>query len=91
MSAPLKAKGRACDSAPLALRDSVGENKQLLEQLQAFPIAKAPVRRCVVCGSRVTNRNLGGYNGRSALSGTLWCSRCADSPAQRILLLEVQS
>jgi hypothetical protein len=40
-------------------------------------------RRCVACGTRVTNRNLGGYSGRSALSGSLWCDRCADCAQQR--------
>jgi hypothetical protein len=40
------------------------------------------IRCCVACGTRVTNRNLGGYSGRSALSGSLWCERCADSAQQ---------
>jgi hypothetical protein len=29
---------------------------------------KGVVRRCVSCDSRVTNQNLGGFGGRSALS-----------------------
>ena len=37
------------------------------------------IRRCVACGCRVTNRNLGGYDGRSALSADLWCYSCADN------------
>ena len=37
------------------------------------------IRRCVACGCRVTNRNLRGYNERSALSGDLWCYSCADN------------
>lgn len=40
--------------------------------------ARLLTRQCVVCGCRVTNQNLGGYNGRSALSGALWCCECAD-------------
>jgi len=35
-------------------------------------------RRCAVCGCTVTNENLGGDNGRSALSGELFCLTCAD-------------
>jgi hypothetical protein len=45
---------------------------------------KTPLR-CVACDTPVTNRNLGGYNGRSALSGILWCMGCADLPQQRLL------
>ena len=48
---------------------------------------KQPLRRCVACDKPVTNRNLGGYDGRSALSGPLWCINCADLPQQRLLNL----
>jgi hypothetical protein len=41
------------------------------------------MRRCVVCGRTVTNQNLGGYNGRSALSGDLWCLSCAGGKQER--------
>jgi hypothetical protein len=44
-------------------------------------------RSCLACGSTVTNRNLGGHNGRSALSSNLWCERCADFPQQLVLSL----
>ena len=47
--------------------------------------SKAAVRRCAVCAARVTNRNLGGYDGRSALTGDLYCLRCADFPSRRLL------
>jgi len=50
-----------------------------------FRPRRSPVRRCVACGARVTNRNLGGNNGRSALSGPLWCLQCADRPQQLLL------
>jgi hypothetical protein len=57
-----------------------------LDRLKTAPGVKVAgdsiIRCCVACGTRVTNRNLGGYSGRSALSGSLWCERCADS-AQR--------
>ena len=46
---------------------------------------KAGIRRCVSCDSRVTNRNPGGNDGRSALSGKVWCLRCADY-SQKLLL-----
>jgi hypothetical protein len=42
---------------------------------------KVPARRCVSCNSRITNRNLGGNDGRSALSGPVWCLSCADGKA----------
>jgi hypothetical protein len=35
-------------------------------------------RRCAACGCRVTNGNLGGFVGHSALSGSLFCYHCAD-------------
>jgi hypothetical protein len=41
-------------------------------------LAAETVRGCVVCGAHVTNDNLGGYSGRSALGGDLWCLSCAD-------------
>ena len=34
--------------------------------------------RCVVCGIVVENENLGGFSGRSALSGRVFCPRCED-------------
>jgi hypothetical protein len=44
-------------------------------------------RRCAACSSRVTNRHLGGCNGHSALTGNLYCLRCADVPIQQLLRL----
>jgi hypothetical protein len=41
------------------------------------------LRRCVVCGVHVTNSNLGGYSGRSGLSGKLFCLDCADGKQER--------
>jgi formylmethanofuran dehydrogenase subunit E len=35
-------------------------------------------RYCARCGERVTNANVGGYEGRSALTGRLFCLACAD-------------
>ena len=42
---------------------------------------RSTARRCVACGCFVGNSNLGGYGGKSALSGRLWCLRCADGRA----------
>ena len=47
---------------------------------------RAPQRRCISCYCRVTNSNLGGYSGRSALTGPVWCYRCADYARQLVLL-----
>ena len=33
---------------------------------------------CAGCGVGVANDNLGGHDGRSALTGRLWCTSCAD-------------
>ena len=52
--------------------------------LQAFRPTPA-TRRCVACNVRVTNSNLGGADGKSALTGPLWCRLCADSPCQLLL------
>jgi hypothetical protein len=37
------------------------------------------LRYCVNCGVRVTNQNVGGYEGKSALTGRLFCEVCADA------------
>ncbi len=55
--------------------------------LGAVQVRRVVIRRCISCDSRVTNRNLGGYDGRFALSGPLWCYDCADLPKQLILPL----
>jgi hypothetical protein len=52
---------------------------------QVFGRRRTATRQCVSCGSRVTNRNLGGNHGRSALSSDLWCLQCADYPRQLVL------
>jgi hypothetical protein len=52
--------------------------------LQAFRPTPAR-RRCVACDARVTNSNLGGADGKSALTGPLWCRLCADLPRQLLL------
>ena len=45
---------------------------------QVFSRRIAATRRCVSCDSPVTNQSLGGFGGRSALSGPVWCLQCAD-------------
>ncbi len=39
-------------------------------------------RYCANCGERVTNQNVGGYEGRSALTGRLYCERCVEEMEQ---------
>ena len=41
-------------------------------------------RKCVACDVPVTNRNLGGHDGRP-FSNRVWCQRCTDYPAQLLL------
>jgi len=55
--------------------------------LQAFSCRRAATPRCTACNSTINNRNLGGNSGRSALSGPVWCLRCADHPQQLLLAL----
>lgn len=38
-------------------------------------------RHCCGCNTVVTNDNLGGHSGHSALTGDLWCLGCADGRA----------
>lgn len=52
---------------------------------QVFSRRRAATRRCVSCDSPITNRSLGGYDGRSALSGPVWCLQYSDFPSQRVL------
>jgi len=52
-----------------------------------FRFPQPKVRLCTACGCRVSNRNLGGYDGRSALTGSLWCYGCADSPPPTFLAI----
>jgi hypothetical protein len=37
---------------------------------------RTAIRRCVCFGAVVTNRSLGGFDGRNALTGRLWCLHC---------------
>lgn len=86
MSTPPNEEGRACDAAHFT------ESNDAAKLLAAFPesntiSARARIlscrkplssRRCSVCRARVDNYNLRGYSGRSALTGVLYCLRCAD-------------
>jgi hypothetical protein len=53
------------------------------------PRAHNPIERCAACSRGVKNRNLGGFFGRSAITGPLLCVTCADQPPQPLLLVEV--
>ena len=80
MSGPPKKERRLCGTALRQLQ--LQRAYRLLSFLQ---VRKGAVRRCVSCDSRVTNRSLGGNDGRSALTGNLYCLRCADFPRQLLL------
>lgn len=64
----------------------VGTAPQAADLLGAYYVltflqrTRVPPRRCVSCYSQITNRNLGGYDGRSASTGEVYCLRCADGP-----------
>ena len=78
MNRPPKERG----GLPTALKlDKLPIPYRFLLFPQVFSRRRAATRRCVACGSRVTNRNLGGNDGRSALSGPVWCLSCADGKA----------
>jgi hypothetical protein len=52
-----------------------------LGKLRKSPLpSNLDVRCCIACGDPVTKANLGGWSGRGALSGILWCEKCADNP-----------
>jgi hypothetical protein len=84
MSGPPREKG----GLPTALKvPKLSIPYRFLRFPQVFSRRRAATRRCVSCDSRITNRNLGGNDGRSALSGELWCLRCPDFPMQQLLKL----
>ena len=84
MSGPPKRTG-VLQQTPISKLDlHTGYHFPLL--LQAFA-GQARVRHCVACDSPVRNKNLGGNDGRSALTGPAWCLRCADCPQQLLLRL----
>jgi hypothetical protein len=64
------------------IRKLLGTTYRSFAQAQ---VRRVVIRRCASCDARVSNRSLGGFNGRSALSGVLFCQRCADWPGQLFL------
>ena len=40
------------------------------------PFHQQDEMRCVCCRKRISNRSLGGFDGKSAMSGRLWCLSC---------------
>jgi len=44
----------------------------------------------VSCAVRVRNANFGGFDGKSALTGLLYCLLCADFPKQLVLIREAR-
>jgi hypothetical protein len=74
-------------TAPTARRggskDRQTETQKYSQPVAAQIIPFPGVRPCAVCGVFVGNLNLGGHNGRSALTGGLLCSNCADRAHER--------
>jgi hypothetical protein len=87
-----KARPQACSSQfELQLRSSGALSivaRRRSRSFRATVLAETPLcrwahrrerlRRCCVYGIVVRNRNLGGFSGRSALSGRLFCLHCED-------------
>jgi hypothetical protein len=82
MSAPQKAKRGLRQTAFQSTNRSREYRFSLKRQPRSCTKLK---RRCIACGLVVTNRNLGGFDGRSASTGVLRCDRCADYPRQLLL------
>jgi hypothetical protein len=71
---PVKAKKRR----PHSNDASTGATQFYSSHAVAQIIPLPSVRPCASCGVFVGNVNLGGHDGRSALSGELFCLKCAD-------------
>lgn len=74
-------KATACATTPelALLRYIAAKLVEIEAQLHSPLTARClHLRYCVGCGERVTNANVGGYEGRSALTGRLYCELCAD-------------
>jgi hypothetical protein len=75
---PTKEKGqRFCHWPSERLPAKYQPRAILQEQKQKFA-SEIELRRCVACGCEVTNENLGGHDGDSAIRGDLYCLTCAD-------------
>jgi hypothetical protein len=66
----------------MSVRPAKDRAREKLLPEQKFFARQPELRRCVACNVEVTNESLGGYDGRSALSGDLWCLACADGRKQ---------
>jgi hypothetical protein len=69
-------------SATLKLTETDDDNGNITRSRQQTGIACVVFfpgcRPCTTCGIPVGNQNLGGYSGRCALSGSLFCLGCSD-------------
>jgi hypothetical protein len=61
--------------------DGDGDHRTIAARAQIIPFPG--VRSCRVSGIFVGDPNLGGHDGRSALSGKLFCLKCADGIERR--------
>jgi hypothetical protein len=61
------------------LRHIVAKLSEIEAQLKSpLAVRQLHLRYCAKCGERVTNANVGGYEGKSALTGRLYCDLCVD-------------
>jgi hypothetical protein len=61
------------------LRHIVAKLSEIQAQLHSpLAVRQLHLRYCAICRERVTNANCGGFEGRSALTGRLFCELCAD-------------
>jgi hypothetical protein len=58
--------------------DTLGTVLWIIRLLRSPLLVNLMTRHCVACRVPVSNSNLGGWDGRSALTGDLYCLRCAD-------------
>jgi hypothetical protein len=81
-NAPPKRGSRPREAASLKSLQQLGEAYRVLLRAQPRVAVRrcTQVRRCCRCGVFVGNSNLGGFSGKSALAGTLFCLSCADNP-----------
>jgi hypothetical protein len=85
---------QVCDDSPLvcsAQKSRSREDRALLRfiankltEIEAtihspLVVRQLHLRYCCCCGERVTNANVGGYTGKSTLTGRLYCTLCAEA------------
>jgi hypothetical protein len=70
---------------PLQVGRGQARRNREVKKRSRDPFHQQDERCCVCWGVVVTNRSLGGFDGRSTLSGRLWCLSGADYASQLLL------